>query len=97
MPNLFCHSVWIIQIVDCLTKDVFWNGFLELKKVWKQLEKLPILKKFLPAFFVYSTALQTVILIATYFGEEEILWANTEQKTIGLIVLLLVNASKMRV
>ena len=72
-----------------ITKDVFWNGFLELKKVWKQLEKLPILKKFLPAFFVYSTALQTVILIATYFGEEEILWANTEQKTIGLIVSIL--------
>ncbi len=72
-----------------MTKDVFWNGFLELKKVWKQLEKLPILKKFLPAFFVYSTALQTVILIATYFGEEEILWANTEQKTIGLIVSIL--------
>ena len=62
---------------------------MELKKVWKQLEKLPILKKFLPAFFVYSTALQTVILIATYFGEEEILWANTEQKTIGLIVSIL--------
>ncbi|MGA0373407.1 MAG: MFS transporter [Flavobacteriaceae bacterium] len=71
------------------TKDIFWNGFLELKKVWNQLDKLPILKKFLPAFFVYSTALQTVILIATYFGEEEIMWDNSEQKTIGLIVSIL--------
>ena len=72
-----------------VTKDVLWNGFLELKKVWYQLDKLPILKKFLPAFFVYSTALQTVILIATYFGEEEIVWASGEQKTIGLIVSIM--------
>ncbi len=47
------------------------------------------LKRFLPAFFVYSTALQTVILIAAYFGEEEILWPDTSQKTIGLIVSIL--------
>jgi UMF1 family MFS transporter len=72
-----------------VTKDVIWNGFLELKKVWKQLKDYPILRKFLPAFFVYSTALQTVILIATYFGEQEILWNNSEQKTIGLIVSIL--------
>lgn len=72
-----------------VTKDIFWNGFLELKKVWNQLDEVPILKKFLPAFFVYSTALQTVILIAAYFGEEEIMWDNSEQKTIGLIVSIL--------
>jgi MFS transporter, UMF1 family len=72
-----------------VTKDVLWNGFLELKKVWNQLDELPILKKFLHAFFVYSTALQTVILIATYFGEEEIVWASSEQKTIGLIVSII--------
>ena len=72
-----------------VTKDIFWNGFLELKKVWNQLDEVPILKKFLPAFFVYSTALQTVILIAAYFGEEEIMWDNSEQKTIGLILSIL--------
>ena len=72
-----------------VTKDIFWNGFLELKKVWNQLDELPNLKKFLPAFFVYSTALQTVILIATYFGEEEIMWRSSQQKTIGLIVSIM--------
>ena len=72
-----------------VTKDIFWNGFLELKKVWNRLDEVPILKKFLSAFFVYSTALQTVILIAAYFGEEEIMWDNSEQKTIGLIVSIL--------
>ena len=72
-----------------VTKDIVWNGFLELKKVWHQLAHYPVLKKFLPAFFVYSTALQTVILIATYFGEQEISWENNDQKTVGLIVSIL--------
>ena len=65
------------------------NGFLELKSVWTQLDDYPILKKFLPAFFVYSTAIQTVVLIATYFGEEEIVWTSYQEKTIGLIVSIL--------
>ena len=72
-----------------VTKDIFWNGFLELRKVWYQLDELPNLKKFLPAFFVYSTALQTVILIAAYFGEQEIKWTSSQQKTIGLIVSIM--------
>ena len=72
-----------------VTKDIFWNGFLELRKVWNQLDELPNLKKFLPAFFVYSTALQTVILIAAYFGEQEILWTSSQHKTIGLVVSIM--------
>ena len=72
-----------------VTKDVFWNGFKELKGVWKQLGDQKRLKKFLPAFFMYSTALQTVILVATYFGEEEIALASTSEKTVGLIVSIL--------
>lgn len=72
-----------------VTKDVFWNGFKELKGVWNQLGDQKRLKQFLPAFFMYSTALQTVILVATYFGEEEIAWASSGEKTIGLIVSIL--------
>ena len=72
-----------------VTKEFFWNGFQELKKVWHQINQHPTLKKFLPAFFVYSTALQTVILIAAYFGEEEISWTSSEQKTVGLIVSIM--------
>ena len=40
------------------------------------------------AFFIYSSALQTVLLIAAYFGEQEINWPQDE-KTIGLIVSIL--------
>ncbi len=34
-------------------------------------------------------SLQTVLLIATYFGEAEIQWSNSSEKTIGLIVAIL--------
>ena len=34
-------------------------------------------------------ALQTVLLVAAYFGEEEIAWVDSNQKTIGLIVSIL--------
>ena len=62
---------------------------MELKSVWTQLDEYPILKKFLPAFFVYSTAIQTVVLIAAYFGEEEIVWTSSQEKTVGLIASIL--------
>ena len=71
-----------------IIKDVFFNGFKELKEVWDELKEIVVIKKFLIAFFIYSSALQTVLLIATYFGEQEIIWPEGE-KTIGLIVSIL--------
>ncbi|MDC3276890.1 MFS transporter, partial [Flavobacteriaceae bacterium] len=72
-----------------VTKDIFWNGFKELKLVWKQLKNNLGLRRFLPAFFSYSMALQTVLLVAAYYGEEEIAWTSSSEKTIGLIVSIL--------
>lgn len=75
---------------DKVTRAVFFNGFRELKKVKNQLfENLP-LKRYLISFFVYSMAVQTVMLVAVYFGEQEINWENDDQKTIGLIISILV-------
>ena len=72
-----------------LTKSVVFNGFKELKKVWSLLNQNSRLKKYLIAFFVYSMAVQTVMLIATYFGEQEISWSTPEESTKGLIVSIL--------
>lgn len=75
---------------DKVTPAVFFNGFRELKKVKNQLfENLP-LKRYLIAFFVYSMAVQTVMLVAVYFGEQEINWEDDGQKTMGLIISILV-------
>ncbi len=66
------------------------NGFKELKAVWFQLGTEIKLKRYLVAFFVYSMAVQTVMLIATYFGEEEIAWGTDSERTTGLIISILV-------
>ena len=69
-------------------KNLIFSGFHELKIVWDELKNNQILKVFLTAFFIYSIALQTVILVATYFGEAEISW-NEGEKTFGLILSIL--------
>lgn len=75
---------------DKITKDVILNGFRELKKVQSQLCHNVTLYRYLVAFFVYSMAVQTVMLAATYFGEEEINWSTDNEKTSGLIISILV-------
>ena len=70
--------------------SVIFGGFKELKKVWNSLSDNPTLKKYLTSFFVYSMAVQTVMLVATYFGEQEISWRDDSEKTTGLIISILV-------
>ena len=72
-----------------LTFSVVLNGYDELKKVQKLFFKDAKLKSFLIAFFVYSMAVQTVLLVATYFGEQEINWGTADEKRQGLIVSIL--------
>ena len=73
-----------------VTKHVIFNGFKELNLVWKQLKKDLRLKRYLRAFFVFSMAVQTIMLVAVYFGEEEIAWGSDSEKTTGLIGSILV-------
>ena len=72
-----------------VSKSVFFNGFRELKKVWNLLGENLRLKKYLYSFFVYSMAVQTFMLVATYFGEQEISWGSDSEKTVGLITSIL--------
>ena len=72
-----------------ITFSVVLNGYNELKKVQKLFFKDATLKRFLIAFFVYSMAVQTVMLVATYFGEQEINWGTADEKRQGLIVSIL--------
>lgn len=69
-------------------KSTLLKGYQELSKIWRALKADKILRRFLYAFFVYSMAVQTIMLVATYFGIEEINWAETNQTT-GLIVSIL--------
>lgn len=73
-----------------LTKAVLFHGFRELTGVWQQLNDNLRLKRYLYAFFVFSMAVQTIMLVAVYFGEEEINWGDDDAKTVGLIGSILI-------
>ncbi|MDP3667009.1 MAG: MFS transporter, partial [Sediminibacterium sp.] len=52
--------------------SIFNKGYKELNKVWNQLSHLPVLKRFLGAFFFYNMGVQTVMLAATLYGKSEL-------------------------
>lgn len=72
-----------------ISKAVVWAGFRELKRIFNELREYPVLKGYLKAFFVYSMAVQTVMIIAAYFGEKEVQWKDDDQRQMGLIVSIL--------
>jgi len=88
------YSFWIlpkgVSTGQKVNKEIVFNGFKELKGVWGELKKDLRLKRYLEAFFVFSMAVQTIMLVAVYFGEQEIDWGNNDQKTQGLIISILV-------
>lgn len=70
-------------------KNVFTGGFIELKKVWNQLMHLPVMKRFLLAFFFYNMGVQTVMLAATNFGSK-VLNLPSEKLIITVVLIQLV-------
>lgn len=65
--------------------SVFGAGYIELHKVWIQLKSLPVLKKFLSAFFFYNMGVQTIMLAATLYGKSEL-----NIPTTNLIIAILI-------
>ncbi len=55
-----------------LKYNVLANGFFELKKVWFAVMNLPVLKRFLIAFFFYNMGVQTIMLSASLYGKSEL-------------------------
>ncbi|MFN5024007.1 MAG: MFS transporter, partial [Chitinophagaceae bacterium] len=66
-------------------ENIFTSGYKELHKVWKQLIHLPLLKRFLTAFFFYNMGVQTVMLAATLYGKSEL-----NIPTTNLIIAILI-------
>lgn len=70
-------------------RNVFTEGYIELVKVWGQIKKLPVLRKYLGAFFFYNMGVQTVMLAATLYGKSE-LAIPTENLIIAILLIQLV-------
>ncbi len=49
-----------------------WSGYLELKKVWRQLMGMRRLTRYLAAFFVFNMGIQTVMYLAVSYAKQEI-------------------------
>jgi len=62
------------------------NGFRELGKVWEETKQQPNLKRFLLAYFTYNMGVQTVMYVATLFGDEEL---HLDTKSLIITILLL--------
>lgn len=67
-------------------KNIIKGGFIELGNVWRQVKNMPILKRYLPAFFFYSMGVQTIMLVATSFGAKEL---KMETKSLIAIILII--------
>ncbi len=71
-----------------VTKKVLLYGFKELLKIWEAIKTQVYLKRYLRAFFIYSMAVQTIMIAATYFAVEELDWRG-QDSTSGLIISIL--------
>jgi UMF1 family MFS transporter len=66
-------------------QNIIKGGFVELGKVWAKVKTMPLLKRFLPAFFFYSMGVQTIMLVAAGFGAKVL-----KMETSGLIEIILI-------
>ena len=76
------------RAANAAVSDSGWllDGFRELGKVFAQLKDLPNLKRFLLAYFTYNMGVQTVMYVATIFGDKEL---HLESTALIVTILLL--------
>jgi UMF1 family MFS transporter len=70
-------------------KNIFANGFIELRNVFKQLKHLLILKRYLLAYFFYNMGVQTIMLVAALFGSKQ-LHLPTDKLIITILIIQIV-------
>ncbi len=84
--------------------SIWYHGVHELRTVWLQLRQMPVVKRYLAAFFFFSMGVQTVMLAAAEFAGKEIKknvageWVpigDTEMIIIILIIQLVAIAGAM--
>ena len=69
-----------------LSFDILTYGARELFKVWSYIKKVRNLKLYLLSYFFYSMGVQTIMLIASYFGDKEL---NLDQSKLIITILII--------
>jgi MFS transporter, UMF1 family len=77
------------KITGKINTHVVSESFSEMKKVYSEIKKLPVLKNFLRGFFFYSMGVQTVMLAATLFGSK-LLQLDSTKLIITIVLIQLV-------
>ncbi|HEY4063342.1 MAG TPA: MFS transporter [Puia sp.] len=66
--------------------NVLTAGFAEMRKIYGEIKKMGVLKRYLRGFFFYSMGVQTVMMAATLFGSK--LLGLDDTKLIVTVVLI---------
>ena len=66
--------------------NVLTGGFKELAKVFGKIKQMPLLKRFLSAFFFYSVGVQTIMLVAASFAAKELHMPDEDLISIILVI-----------
>ena len=69
--------------------NIVTESFSEMKKVYREIRKMPVLKNYLRGFFFYSMGVQTVMLAATLFGSK-LLQLDEVRLIITIVIIQLV-------
>ena len=69
-----------------LNRTILTYGAKELIKVWNYIKGVKNLKLYLLSYFFYSMGVQTIMLVASYFGDKEI---NLDQNKLIFTILII--------
>ena len=69
-----------------LSKKILLYGTNELIKAWNYIKSVRNLKLYLLSYFFYSMGVQTIMLIASYFGDKEL---KLEQSKLIMTILII--------
>src|SRR6185437_13569575 len=75
--------------VATVRTNVFKAGFREVRKVYGEVRKQGVLKRFLRGFFCYSIGVQTVMMAATLFGSK-LLGLEDTQLIVTVVLIQLI-------
>lgn len=69
-----------------LGKRLFERVSTEFRSVWQQISQNKAVKRFLPAYFFNSVGVQTIMVVATMFGQKEL---DLEQESLIITIILI--------
>jgi len=69
------------------------NGFREIRKVFLEIQKQVVLRKFLISYFVYNCGVQTVLIVAVPFANKEIFKTCDKSGLIAAVIIIQILAA----